>query len=384
MKKICILTGTRAEYGLLKPLLDALRRSREFKTDLIVTGSHLSPEFGLTWKEIQKDRIPISEKIDILLSSDSASGTVKSMGLALLGLADAYARLKPHLVILLGDRYETFCAAAAALPLRIPVAHLHGGEVTEGAIDDAFRHAITKLSLLHFCSCTSYRRRIIQLGEDPRRVFVTGAIGLDNIRNLKLLTKPEFEKQTGFIFKKKNFLVTFHPATLENASAGKQFAALLAVLEKQKECGIIITMANADAGGRQINSLAVNFIKKYPHHAKVFTSLGRQRYLSALKMVDAVIGNSSSGIIEAPSFKTATINIGDRQRGRIMAESIISCRPFAADISRALDRLYSSEFQAKLKKTRNPYGNGRAAQKIISILQAIKFPPDTRKKFFNL
>src|SRR3989338_4133875 len=321
MRKICIITGTRAEYGLLYWLMKEMQSNASLELQVIVTGMHLSPEFGLTYKEIEKE-FSINKKIEMLLSSDTPIGISKSMGLAQISFAEAYEDLSPDIAVVLGDRFEIFSAATAAMIARIPIAHIHGGETTEGAFDEAIRHSVTKMSHLHFVATEEYRQRGIQLGEDPKRVFNFGAPGLDNINNLHLLTKEEFEESIGFKLGMKNLLVTFHPVTLEQSTAKEQFQQLLFALDSLSDTHIIFTKANADTDGRIINYMIDSYVSANSNKSIAFTSLGQLRYLSALQNVDAVVGNSSSGLIEAPSFKIGTINIGDRQKGRIKAASV--------------------------------------------------------------
>ena len=382
-RKICIITGSRAEYGLLKPLLDEIKSDPDLSLQLIVTGMHLSPEFGLTFSEIEKDGFRIDNKIEILLSSDTATGTLKSMGLALMGFGEAYERLRPDIIVVLGDRFEIFSAAASALVSKIPVAHIHGGELTQGAFDDAFRHSITKMSHLHFTSTEEYRKRVIQLGEAPERVFNLGAIGLDNVKRLKLLSKKELENKLKFKFAKRNLLVTFHPVTLEK-TIEKQFKNLLTVLNELKDTKIIFTKTNADPGGMTINRLIDEYTLKNPRKAVSFVSMGQLNYLSTMQFVDAVMGNSSSGVVEAPSFKIGTINIGDRQEGRIKAESIIDCESTKESIKKALQKLYSSNFQEKLKNIVNPYGDGNTARRIVKVLKAYDIRNILKKTFYDI
>ncbi len=382
-RKICVITGSRAEYGLLKPLMKKISGDADLEMQLIVTGTHLSPEFGLTYKEIEKDGFLIDDRIEILLSSDSPVGISKSMGLAVQGFAEAYRRLRPDIAVVLGDRFEIFSAAAAALVSRVPIAHIHGGELTEGVIDDAFRHSITKMSYLHFTATEEYRERVIQLGEHPDRVFNVGAIGLDNIRSLKLLARPKLEKELAFRLNKHNFLVTFHPVTLEGDTSRRQFRTVLNVLDGTSDTNLIFTKANADAGGRIINAMIDEYVSGNPQKAVAFASMGQMNYLSAMQFVDAVVGNSSSGIIEAPSFKTGTINIGDRQRGRIKAESVIDCPPTAAGIKKALQELYAKKFQETLENVVNPYGKGNASVRIKGILKNYDIPHTLKKAFYT-
>ncbi len=383
MKKICVVTGTRAEYGLLYWLIKAIEQDDELELQLAVTGMHLSPEFGLTYTEIERE-FKINKKIDISLSDDTPKGISNSMGLAQIGFAAVYDELKPDIVVVLGDRYEIFAAAAAATVARIPIAHLHGGETTEGAFDEAFRHSITKMSHLHFVAAEDYRKRVIQLGEHPSRVFNVGGLGIDNIKKLNLLSRSEFEESIGFRLNKKNLLVTFHPVTLDEGSARDQFGELLAAIDELAETNIILTKANSDTDGKVINAMCDEYVAKNPGKAVVFASLGQRRYLSALLYVDAVVGNSSSGLLEAPSFKIGTINIGDRQKGRLRAQSVIDCEPERDSIKAALARLYTKGFQEALKDVSNPYGEGGATEQIIQILRKTDLRCNLKKEFFDL
>lgn len=385
MKKIIsILTATRAEYGLLKPIIAKLSAVEEFDVRIVATGAHLSPEFGLTYQEIEKDGFKIDEKIEILLSSDTPSSISKSMGLAMISFADYFERLNPDLLIALGDRYETLAVATTAMNHRIPIAHLYGGETTEGAIDESIRHAITKLSYLHFTSTEEYRKRVIQLGENPERVLCVGAIGIENILNEKLMSKSEFEESIRFKLDKPYVMVTFHPVTLEDNKSKMQVMSLLDICESYKELKFIFTKANADSNGRIINQMIDNFIAKN-NHAVAFTSLGMVRYLSALKYCAIVIGNSSSGLLEAPSFGVPTINIGDRQKGRIQAESVINCEPNKEDIEKAIKIALSDEFRIKAKNTINPYGDGNTSIKIVGIIKGfiLNDKINLKKKFYD-
>ncbi|MCO7546710.1 UDP-N-acetylglucosamine 2-epimerase [Stutzerimonas nitrititolerans] len=383
MRRICAVTGTRAEYGLLYWLMKKIQADSVLELQLIVTGMHLSPEFGLTYQEVERE-FRIDKKIEMLLSSDSPIGITKSMGLAQISFAEAYAELQPDLVVLLGDRYETFAAASAAMIARIPIAHLHGGEITEGAFDEAMRHSISKMSQLHFTAADEYRKRVIQLGEAPERVFNVGGMGIENIKRLPLLNKEELEQSIGFKLAEKNLLVTFHPVTLENTTARQQFSGLLEALDELKNTHIIFTKANSDTDGRVINQMIDDFVTKNCHKAATFFSLGQLRYLSLLQLVDAVVGNSSSGLAEAPSFQVGTINIGERQRGRLKAASVIDCEPSKESILLAVERLYSKDFQKQLAKVENPYGDGCASEKIIELIKATDLRDITKKKFYDL
>jgi GDP/UDP-N,N'-diacetylbacillosamine 2-epimerase (hydrolysing) len=369
-RKICVVTGSRAEYGILKPLLEKIRDDSEMELQLITTGMHLSSEFGLTYKEIERDGFDIAEKVEILLSSDTPVAISKSMGLAMMSFAEVFERLKPKIVVVVGDRFEIFSAVSSACISRIPVAHIHGGEVTEGSFDDSLRHSITKMSILHFTSTEEYRKRVIQLGEHPERVFNVGALGLDNIRKMELLSREELEKELDFEFLERNLLVTFHPVTLEKNTSREQFQTLLSVLDGLPETNLIFTKTNADTDGRIINRMIDEYVSENPKKAISFTSMGQLKYLSTMQFVDAVIGNSSSGIIEAPSFRIGTINIGDRQKGRVKAESVIDCEPEIESIREAIRKLYSEDFQRVLKSVVNPYGDGRTAERILKILKS--------------
>ncbi len=382
MKKICVVTGTRAEYGLLRWLIDGIEKSNKLELQLVVTGMHLSPEFGLTIKSIMDDGYNISKKVEILLSSDTPVGISKSIGLGVIGFADVFDELSPDILIILGDRFELLAAATSALIARIPIGHISGGELTEGAFDDAIRHGLTKFSYYHFAATKEYANRIIQLGENPKRVFQVGGLGIDNIKKLNLFNKDSLQNLLSFRFDKKNILVTFHPVTLDKNMASNQFNELLEALSKFEDMGIIFTMPNADTDGRYIFEQIYSFCSK-ANNRKAFVSLGQQKYLSVLKHVDMVVGNSSSGLTEAPSFKIPTINIGDRQKGRIQANSIINCNPNKNDIFKAISKGLSKNFQKKLKSVKNPYDHGLASDKILKQLEKLKFPKNIKKSFFD-
>ena len=383
MKKICVVTGTRAEYGLLYWLMKEIQEEYDLELQLIVTGMHLSPEFGLTYKDIEKE-FKIDKKIEMLLSSDTAIGISKSMGLAQISFAEAYEELNPDVLVVLGDRYEIFSAVSSAMIANIPIAHLHGGETTEGAFDESIRHSITKMSHLHFTATEEYKKRVIQLGEHPSRVFNVGGLGIDNIKKLKLLSRNEFENSIDFKLNRKNILVTFHPVTLEESTAKEQFQILLDVVNELEETHIIFTKANSDTDGRIINSMIDKYVSENSHKSCCFTSLGQLRYLSALQYVDAMVGNSSSGLAEAPSFKIGTINIGDRQKGRIMADSVIDCDSDYESIQKSFALLYSKGFKEKLMNSQNPYGNGGASLKIKNTLKDILLEDILKKQFYDL
>lgn len=383
-RKICVVTGSRAEYGLLYWLLKEIQGDTELELQIAATGMHLSPEFGLTWRQIADDGFVINRKVEMLLSSDTPEGISKAMGLGLIGFADALNDLQPDVLVVLGDRFEVFAAAQVAMNLRIPIAHIHGGELSEGAVDDVIRHALTKMSHLHFTATETYRKRVIQLGEQPDRVFNVGAPGLDNIVRLRLLDRMQFEKAIDFTLGRRNVLVTFHPATLENATAAEQFQQLLLALDGFADLHIIFTYSNADANGRIIVSMIEDYRLRYPERIASFVSLGSLRYLSALQFVDAVIGNSSSGLLEAPTFKVATVNIGDRQRGRLCAESVLHCEPNAEAIRVAIEKAFSDEFAASLKNLINPYGVGGASLKIKQIIKRVRLDGLLKKKFYDM
>jgi len=381
---ICIITGSRAEYGLLSPLLKLIKEDEKLQLQIIATGMHLSPLFGSTWQEIERDGFSINEKVDIELSKDSKVGIARSTGLAVIRLSESLERLKPDWVVLLGDRFESFAAASAAHLLGIPIAHLHGGELTEGAVDDAFRHAITKMASLHFTAAEEYRQRVIQLGESPNRVFNVGAIGLDNVKRLTLLSKNELEKQLAFTELDKTILVTFHPVTLESVSSEEQLKELLGVLDDLKDHKIIFTFPNADADGRVIIGLLEDYVARNVNRAKAFASLGQLRYLSLLKYVQAMVGNSSSGLIEAPAFGLPVVNIGSRQNGRLRPPSVIDTPPDKKNISEAVQKALSQSFRDRCREMSNPYGDGTAAKKILKQIKQVGKVNSTIKRFFDI
>lgn len=381
-RKICVVTGTRAEYGLLRWVMDGIQQAPNLTLQIVATGMHLSPEFGLTYRNIEQDGFVIDQKVEMLLSSDTPTGLAKSMGLGLIGFGDALQALKPDLMVVLGDRFEIFAAVTAALVARIPVAHLHGGETTEGAFDDAIRHSITKMSHLHFVAAKAYRDRVIQLGEHPERVFCVGGLGIDNIKRLKLLDRSELETALGFKLGKKNLLLTFHPVTLEQTTAREQMLELLAALDTLPETHLIFTMPNADTDGRILFQLIEGFVASHAN-AQVYTSLGQLRYLSCLAQVDGVVGNSSSGLIEAPSFKKGTVNVGDRQRGRLKASSVIDCVPERQAIASAIKQLYKPEFQSILNAVENPYGTGGASERVVKTISHFPLDNVLKKTFYT-
>ena len=383
MRKICVVTSTRAEYGLLYWLLKEIEADSELELQLIATGMHLSPEFGLTYKEIEKE-FKINEKIEILGSSHSKLDICTEVAKIYEKFAPAFSELKPDILVLLGDRYEIFGVAGVASIMQIPIAHIHGGETTQGAFDEAFRHSITKMSHIHFAATREYANRIIQLGEEPSRVFNVGGPGIENIKKLNLLNKDEFEKLINFKLAKKNILITFHPVTLENGSAKEQFSELLEAINELKDTNFIFTKANSDTDGDVINKMIDGYVNQNSQKAVAFASLGQLRYLSAIKFVDIVLGNSSSGLTEAPSFKKATINIGDRQKGRARASSVIDVRPVKKEILAAIKKVYSKEFEQVLKDTTNPYDGGNPSKKMVKILKEIEFDDILKKKFYDI
>ena len=384
VKKICVVSGTRAEYGLLRWVMEGIRESEQLELQVIATGMHLSPEFGLTYREIEQDGFHIDRKVEMLLSADTPSSISKSMGLAMIGFADALEQQNPDLVLVLGDRYEIFAAASAAMIARIPIAHLHGGETTEGAFDEAIRHSITKMSHLHFVATEEYQKRVIQLGEHPDRVFQVGGLGIDNIMRLPLLNRQELEQALDFQLGNQNLMITFHPVTLEKETSAWQMQELLKTLVLQQDTHLIFTMPNADTDGRVLFKMIEGFVHQQPETRKAFTSLGQLRYLSCLRYVNAVVGNSSSGLTEAPSFRIGTINIGDRQRGRLKAKSVIDCEPKQQSIQKAFERLYSNAFQEQLASVQNPYGEGGASAAIVKILEKLPFEDLLKKQFYDL
>ena len=382
-RKICVITGTRAEYGLLRWIMQGIKDDPDLTLQVIATGMHLSPEFGLTYREIEKDGFQIDRKVEMLTSSDTPVGIGKSMGLGLIGFVDALNELNPDLIVVLGDRFEIFAVVAAALVARMPVAHLHGGETTEGAFDEALRHSITKMSHLHFVAAEEYRQRVIQLGEQPERVFLVGGLGIDNIKRLKLLDRAELEASIDFQLGAKNLLITFHPVTLETSTAENQMTELLAALSELKDTQLIFTMPNADTDGRTLIKMVQQFVAQHPN-ARAYTSLGQLRYLSCVAQVDGVVGNSSSGLAEVPSFKKGTINIGDRQRGRLQAESVINCEPTRQGVAAALVKLYTADFQASLSQVQNPYGEGGASEKVVKTIAHCALDGIAKKSFYDL
>ena len=385
MKNIGVVTGTRAEYGLLRLLIKKIDAAGGLNLTLIVTGMHLSPEFGLTYREIEADGFKIDKRIEMLLSSDTPGGVLKSMGLELIAFADYLAEKNIDMIVLLGDRYESFVAAAAALFFGIPIAHIHGGESTEGAVDEALRHSITKMSAIHFAATEVYRRRIIQLGEQTDSVYNVGALGIENIKEMPLLDKKAIESFIGLTFETPVFMVTYHPVTMEKFTAQKQMEDLLSALDHYQDCKIIFTKANSDVGGRIINQLIDNYAASHADRCAVFVSMGQLRYFSALNYCSMVIGNSSSGIIEAPSFHIPTVNIGDRQKGRVCAKSVIHCGTDTKDIIEAIQNAFGLIRSECLKHVDNPYEKkGTSDEMIFYIEKYLNNKVNTKKKFNDI
>ncbi|WP_315302448.1 UDP-N-acetylglucosamine 2-epimerase [Tannerella forsythia] len=382
MRKVCVVTGTRAEYGLLSRLMWLIRADHDLTLQIIATNMHLSPEFGLTYKEIEADGFTIDKKVEMLLSSDTSNAITKSIGLATIGFADAYEDLQPDILLILGDRFEILAAATAALIYKIPVAHLHGGEITEGAYDDAIRHAITKMSHLHFVSTEIYRQRVIQMGEHPSTVFNVGALGCENIKSLKLMRKDELEKSLGFKLDRNTILITYHPVTMECNTSEQQFRELLSAIDLFPELKVIFTMPNSDTDGRIIMKMIKEYVAKNPERTVWFDSLGCYRYLSVLQYIGGVVGNSSSGIIEVPSFHIPTINIGDRQKGRVAAASVLNSKPTQQDIQQRLAAILAPGYLNSLVSVTNPYDMPDTAKNILDTLK--HQPIVSIKSFYNL
>lgn len=380
-RKICVVTGTRAEYGLLYWLMKEIQNDEEFELQIIATGMHLSPEFGLTFQTIEQDGFKINEKVEMLLSSDTPVGIAKSMGLGTIGFADAIERLSPDLIIVLGDRYEILSVVQAALIAKVPVAHIAGGDITEGAVDEQIRHSVTKMSHLHFVTNEQAKNRVKQMGENPDHVYNVGSPGIDQIKRLELLSKEEFEASIGFKLRKRNLLVTFHPVTLDIQSPSDQFEELLKALDNLgNEVGIIFTKPNSDTYGRVLNQMIDEYVQERSNTV-AYTSLGQLRYLSAIQYVDAVVGNSSSGLYEVPSFSKPTVNIGDRQKGRLQATSVINCNTTEIDIEKAIVRAFDKD----CSDTVNPYGDGNSSNRILNILKEHKdYKQLIQKHFFKV
>lgn len=381
---VCFITGSRAEYGLLAPLIKKFKNSNKHKINIIVTGMHLSKKHGETFKDILRDKLKINHYVKIHKNNDSPNDICDSIGSAVKKFSKKFKSLNSDLIILLGDRYEIFAASTAALIHQIPICHIHGGETTRGAIDESFRHSITKMSHFHFVANKIYAKRVKQLGEDPKRVFNVGGFGVDLIKNIQLLEKKKLEKKLNIKFGKKNLIVTFHPVTLEKSTSKQQFKQLTNALKTFKNIKIIFTKANNDTYGNVINNQIDHFVKKNPNTSYCFKSLGQLNYLSVLKYVDGIVGNSSSGLLEAPSFKIATINIGDRQLDRLQASSVINCPPLKSKIVTSIKKIYSKNFKKNLSITINPYGKSGAVEKTYNIIKKLKFKNIVKKKFFDL
>jgi UDP-hydrolysing UDP-N-acetyl-D-glucosamine 2-epimerase len=377
-RRICVVTGTRAEYGILYWVLKEIAATPALELSLVATGSHLSPEFGLTYRDIERDGFRIDAKVEMLLSSDSPVGVAKSLALAVQGCAEAFERLRPDLVLLVGDRYEILGAAQAALLARIPVAHIAGGDITEGAYDDSIRHAVTKLSHLHLVTNAESARRVRQLGEDPAHIHVVGSPALDHLHRTALMDRGELQQSLGFQFRARNLLVTFHPATLDPGSPADQLGELLRGIELVGgDVGVLLTRPGADVASRTLGPVIDDFVGRHPH-ARAFASLGHVLYLSAMAQVDVVVGNSSSGLYEAPSLHKPTVNVGDRQRGRVRASSVIDCPPVAGAVAAAIREAFAHD----CSQVRNPYGDGHAAANIVAIVRDFPdLPALVRKRF---
>jgi UDP-hydrolysing UDP-N-acetyl-D-glucosamine 2-epimerase len=382
-RKVCVVTGTRAEYGLLYWLLREIEADPALELQLVVTGMHLSPEFGMTIRQIEADEFPIADRVEMLLSSDTPVGIAKAIGLGVIGFADVFARLRPDVLVVLGDRFEILAAAQAALVARIPIAHLHGGETTEGAFDEAIRHSVTKMAYLHFVASEPYRRRVIQLGEDPTRVFNVGTPGLDHVRRTPRLGRAEVEDFLGFALDAPLFVVTYHPATLSDDSAMEPLNELFRALLRFPDARFVFTKSNADTGGRAINRAVDHFVESYPNRARAFAALGLPRYHSLLAVADIVVGNSSSGLTEAPALGVPTVNVGDRQKGRLRAASVIDCDELEEEIVAAIETALSSGFRDRIKGQVLPYGIGDASPAICRVLRKATLNDGLLQKHFH-
>lgn len=384
MRTICFFTGTRAEYGLLRPLMRAIDASAEATLKTLVTGSHLGASSGATWREIDEDGLPIDERVEVLLDSGTDVGVCTAIGLGVMRYAEALKRLNPDILVVLGDRFEALAAAIAATVCKIPVAHIHGGELTLGAMDDAFRHAITKMSHLHFTSTEAYRQRVIQLGEAPTRVHYVGALGVENLRTLPLVDRAEVERRLDLAAAEPYFLVTFHPATMEADSPSAQVQALLDALDAFPDHVVVFTGANADPGGSDLNRLLAAHAARSPQRFRFSMSLGATLYLSAARAARAVVGNSSSGIIEVPSLGVPTVDIGTRQQGRIRSASVVHCAPDAASIEAAIARAISGDFRAQAATAINPYERPGTSRDIVHHLLTWNLDDALHKPFYDL
>ena len=385
-RNVCVVSGSRAEYGLLRWIMEDIQTSPDLDLQVLVTCMHLSPEFGLTYTDIEADGFTIHHKVEMLLSADTPTGIAKSMGLGMIGFSDALEVLAPDLLLVLGDRFETMACVAAAMVARVPVAHLQGGELSEGAIDDAIRHSITKMSQVHLVAAEGYRRRVVQLGEHPNTVHLVGGPSLDSFHRLELLDRRTLEESLDFRFGPRNLLVTFHPVTLEVATAAVQMEEILAALDSLEDTHIIFTMPNADMEGRALFDLIQDFVVDRPQ-CSVYTSLGQLRYLSTVAQVDAVVGNSSSGLTEVPSLGIGTVNIGDRQRGRLKAASVVDCDPDRQSISAALAHIQTEEFRSVLATSSNPYdpyGDGQTSRRVVEVLRTVDLSGVLKKRFLDI
>jgi GDP/UDP-N,N'-diacetylbacillosamine 2-epimerase (hydrolysing) len=382
-RKICVVTGSRADYGLLRLVMRGIKNDPQLTLQVIATGMHLSPTFGLTYREIESDGFFIDVKVEILSKIDSPAGIAQSMATGLVDCSIAFRELKPDVVVVLGDRFEIFAATTAAHLAKIPVAHIHGGETTVGALDEAFRHSITKMSHLHFVAAEEYRKRVIQLGENPKYVFLVGGLGVDSIKETPLLSKEELESSLGFKFNSRSLLITFHPVTLEDDTSEAQMDELFSALSDLSDTSLIFTMPNADTGGLVLIKMIEQFVESH-HNAHSFISLGQQHYLSCIAQVDGVVGNSSSGLAEVPTFKKGTINIGARQLGRLQASSVINCLPEREQIRAAIKTLYSQNFSSSLAEASNPNGEGGASLKVVDILRDLPLLDIIQKSFYDL
>jgi UDP-hydrolysing UDP-N-acetyl-D-glucosamine 2-epimerase len=383
-RKICVVTGSRAEYGLLRWLMREIADDSGLQLQVAVTGMHLSEAFGSTWREIEADGFRIDARVEALESGDDEAAVARAIGRGVAGFSDALAKLRPDVMVLLGDRYEILAAGIAGLVHRVPMAHIHGGETTEGAIDEAIRHSLTKMCHLHFVAAEDYRKRVIQLGEDPTRVFNVGAPGVDAIARLEPIGREGLERDLGFRFRKTNFLVTYHPATLVDRDPRDAMADLFRALDQFPDAGVILTKSNADAGGRALNELVDAYAARNPGRVVAHVSLGARRYLSTIRQVDAVVGNSSSGIIEAPALRVPTVNIGDRQKGRLMPASVLAAEENPDAIAAALRHALDPAFRAGLATMRAMYGEGQASRAIKDKLKSVAFAGLLRKRFHDL
>jgi GDP/UDP-N,N'-diacetylbacillosamine 2-epimerase (hydrolysing) len=382
-KKICVVTGSRAEYGILKNLIFEIKKSKKLKLQLLVTGMHLTAQHGLTYKEIIKDGLKITKKLKISSNSDTSLAISNAISNGIKKFSKTFHSIKPDLVLILGDRFEVFSAAIAAMSERLPIGHIHGGETTEGAIDEAMRHSITKMAHLHFVAAQKYKERVLQLGESSKRIYLVGGMGVDTIKKTKFLKKELLEKKINFTFKKKNIFVNYYPVTLEKNTSKNQIKEIIKALRMFKNEGIIFSMPNADHNSKVIYREISNFVKKNKN-VKAFKSLGSLKYLSCLKLVDVILGNSSSGLLEAPTLKIPTLNIGDRQKGRLKAKSVIDCPPKSKKIVYYLNKILSSYKKNKYQNFKSPYGAPGASKKIVSILEKIDYKKLLKKTFNDI